>query len=572
MWRHGLLEGHLSDLRVVAGERTYRLHRVVLAQADYFATVLAGGYADERASTLHMPLERPMSRAAFECCVAHLYGGTPELALPPWALHTNSPVLANLQHLVLGKGKAPALSSRSPSQKVDATHEATNAFWHELSTPSARVDMAVPHHPATPAFLLSLVHTAAYLQMTDLTARALHLLMSSISPWTVSTYLRFALGQGLGPSSPRLAFECARGIRSLEGASTLEDHSYSTPDSPTLDCHSVAFHAPDLCAEPGPFFTTSEGATVGEACACYLSKYGADFLRAEEWLEERRESEPTFELDGVLPGLSPPRDAVDHVRLDPTLRAPSLAMWSIAPSSHAAASLPASWVRALISSDAFFIGREVVQHQTQLTAGVERGPGPDAEFDRYVFARRVVELRRRARSRRARARSAAPGAPAAPSVSSIYESVTDSASVSESGGAEKESLFDSRASFSATRHPGSVDDLVGEDELEQRAVEHEESEFARLFSEGIYYSHFVRLPGRTLADGTDPRRRTASSFSTSHMTARRPQGSHTSRSLFFRTPCGSLRSLKNLCLGTRPASSSIATGHLRRDRRLSDWD
>ena len=100
----------------------------------------------------------------YRLCIARLYGGGPPLFIDPAIAPT-------------------------PSQPL------TPSF----PNPPTPTHVPLGHQPATPRFLMSLLAVSIYLCMPSLTAEALSYISSTIGPFTVMDYLRFAYGEGLGP-------------------------------------------------------------------------------------------------------------------------------------------------------------------------------------------------------------------------------------------------------------------------------------------------------------------------------------------------------------------------------------
>lgn len=139
---------------------------------------------------------------------------------------------------------------------------------------------------------------------------------------------------------------------------------------------STAGHDEDTSIFVGP-----EGERVGEACACWLSKWGSDILRAEEWIAEGKGTAESFFYDEERPPSA--------VQGEAELRPPPLRVWS-----SLEGGLTSRWVRGIISSDAFFISASGGTPESDATKVGHSGLGSDGEFERYLFARRVVHLRR----------------------------------------------------------------------------------------------------------------------------------------------------------------------------------
>lgn len=284
---------------------------------------------------------------------------------------------------------------------------------------------------ATPRFLLSLLATSIFLGLSGVTQSVLHLILGNVSPWSVGVYLGFAIGRGIGSyagedwedreepgrgavgletlgkvtKSPRLA--PLRPVRSNSAASSSQqgiktatmtptaspasrhsawtpagDPSTPRPASPALSAKSASssssleshlIRSLHSFAEPeAAFYYGVPSARIGEACAAWLCKWGADVLDVEErthavsvmGVEERFNSMQI----GRKPGLTEAQSR-DSARPD----SPFASVPIVFPPLFSLGGLPATWLRAVISSDAFFVG---------------------SELERYKVARRVYELRR----------------------------------------------------------------------------------------------------------------------------------------------------------------------------------
>lgn len=273
---------------------------------------------------------------AFRICIARLYGGGP-------ALHVPSSIVPT------------AAEPLTPSFPI--LQEA------ELTPPN--------HHPVTPRFLLSLLATSIYLSIPSVASQALSLILSTVGPTTVVSYLNFALGKPLDLLAGEL--ETARGLENIalpiedeEDDLTISAHSDKQIDDfsdllsdltvkeDTSSEESVLIHEDD--SDDG--ITCHYGAVsnkIGEACACWLARWAVDILIHEQTLRPQASllAEKTFspaELSTIA-GLS----ERCHVTI-----------WC-------RGGLSAKWVAALVSSDTLFVKNE--RH-------------------RYDFARNVVELRR----------------------------------------------------------------------------------------------------------------------------------------------------------------------------------
>lgn len=193
-----LLYSQCSDLSLTAFGRSYALHRIFLVQSSFFSTLLQGGFSEgasyvaphlatspasassSAAPTLCLTFDDPnITRPAFEYCIAHLYGAAPQLVLPAWAIPTSSSPLS-----VAWPPSADTWAT-GPRPPASTTHQ------DDLRAGTRE------HMPATPRFLLSLLATSIYLGVPSLTSAATTLILASFTPYTISTYLRFALGKPL---------------------------------------------------------------------------------------------------------------------------------------------------------------------------------------------------------------------------------------------------------------------------------------------------------------------------------------------------------------------------------------
>ncbi|CBQ70522.1 conserved hypothetical protein [Sporisorium reilianum SRZ2] len=468
----GLLGGRCSDIRIRAFGRIYHLHRLVLIQSGFFRAMLCGGYAEDLAaasaaatlsknnshresnatsssahasSSSHKDIDNDVvelhfddpniSRAAFEYSIARLYGDGPKLVLPFWSTPSSDHPFS------------PALTMRL-SQSTDL----------QLSS----LLIGKRSHPATPRFLLSLLATSIYLNIPSVTAQALTLVLCSLTPFTVTQYLRFAIGYGIeGTDLHRSAsdemlhdldewdWELEGPARTLEQIARLDPLSTSSPQaqpnqrfssretaasdefaadfssklrvasfSPASRRESTASAAPPAhpsgrdekrSAKKTAGFSESEPAglaihasdsispeyqygltadKIGEACVCWFARWGLDIFELECSMERERivEIETWIRMcreDRDFGRLALLRDRLHtgdvdllHTSMLPRGRmpdaeermpSPRLRVWSYP-------SMPSSWVRAIISSDGFFV---------------------PSELHRYEFAKKVVEFRRK---------------------------------------------------------------------------------------------------------------------------------------------------------------------------------
>ncbi|PFH54700.1 hypothetical protein AMATHDRAFT_185472 [Amanita thiersii Skay4041] len=352
------LQGRTADvaLRITGSwNAIYKLHRVVLIQSGFFRSLFTGGFS-ESAPRLHSHQygadqielvfdDRNITRAAFEVCISRLYGGGPQLYVPPNLIPTTTQPL-------------------SPSFNDGYS-------WSE---------MPLNHHPASPRFLLSLLATAVFLSIPSVASQSLSLILSTIGPHTVIQYLNFATGVPITPSqdgepAAAVGLEHIAQMIHIDGTD-FPQHPTSVHDSEVEELpdavSSLRIHKEDPSdghsssiseesfndkVEPS-FYYGAISDKIGESCTCWLARWAPDMLAYEEFLEGA-ESRPPLQQTAAAGHsiLNQSRVTVTNIP----------AIWRCG-------GLSAKWVSALISSNFLFV----------------RG-----ESERYEFARRVVELRRR---------------------------------------------------------------------------------------------------------------------------------------------------------------------------------
>jgi len=288
----------------------------------------------------------------YRLCIARLYGGGPPLFIDPAIVPTPS-------------------------------HPLTPSF----PNPPSPTHVPLGHQPATPRFLMSLLAVSIYLCMPSLTAETLSNITSTIGPFTVMDYLRFAYGEGIGSLQegdldPLVGLEHVAHVvkaesvdcnqlrtqgkdvecfsRNLEALS-VEDQIHSSQGGASLRVgQSIEKEDPaEHCSEPGSstfvpgetgsnlsFSYGSVSDKIGEACVCWLARWGADILVLEQ------------EAGGLSKKPVPYSDVNDSPLPQPPL------IWR-------RGGLTATWARALISSDLLFV---------------------KSERERYDLAKAVVEL------------------------------------------------------------------------------------------------------------------------------------------------------------------------------------
>ncbi|KAF8060968.1 hypothetical protein FPV67DRAFT_1423050 [Lyophyllum atratum] len=367
------LQGSTTDvaLRVHGSwEGIYKLHRVVLIQSGFFRSLFTAGFAEStpRLASSSGPDEivihfddPNITRAAFEVCISRLYGGGPPLSIAP-------SLIPSLSHPL-----TPSFPNAPPPYKVPSDH-----------------------HPATPRFLLSLLATAVYLSIPSLASQAMTDILSTVGPHTVMKYLNFALGSEFGildyePGEPEAAVglesvahiieyeRSVAGTTSTKGSSSaLGDYQIEKGDplEPQGTTSSTSYdYSDDYETEGAPKYPLYHyGAIsdkIGEACACWLARWGVDLLPYEERMDENASSKDrdspvsSRKRSKTVPSGSFSPDGDDSLGKSEALSIPLI--WS-------RGGLNAKWVAAIVSADTFFV----------------RG-----ERERYEFARRVVELRRK---------------------------------------------------------------------------------------------------------------------------------------------------------------------------------
>ncbi|KAG9100471.1 hypothetical protein FS749_015227 [Ceratobasidium sp. UAMH 11750] len=315
------LEGQTADVSVVirgSWEALYRLHRVILIQSDYFRTLFTNGFLESSRSAagstssdvIELHFDDPnITRAGKSICIARLYGGGPDLFVDPSLIPSNQ-------------------------------HPLTQSF--PIACPPSQPPEG--SHPATPRFLLSLLATANFLHIPSVTSQALLLVLSTIGPWTITRYFGFAIGQGVGaegdePQSavgldtigqpaPAVAPKvlASKPIRIEEVSPQEEDEEDDLVKVSSLGNHEA--HVPkgripsgvsqitfddarSVCTESGndnapTYFYGVVGDKIGEACACWLARWGGDILALEEAVEARLHPPPNLvpKLALGFPGLA----------------------------------------------------------------------------------------------------------------------------------------------------------------------------------------------------------------------------------------------------------------------------
>ena len=248
------------------------------------------------------------------------------------------------------------------------------------------------HHPVTPRFLLSLLATAVYLSIPSLASQALSSILSTIGPHTVIKYLNFALGRYIGPEldEPEAAvgLECVAHIindessivstastvprmgenNMLRGSQHFNPNEISNSSAATSLCSTSDADSDEDSIEPSSHYGAISD-RIGEACACWLTRWGTDLLAYEI---QREEGDMRKDL-GSSPLISRQRTEIVPSNIA-SVSAGSSNVTQTIPRIWSRGGLSATWVAAVVSADTFFV---------------------KGERERYTFARSVVELRRR---------------------------------------------------------------------------------------------------------------------------------------------------------------------------------
>lgn len=249
---------------------------------------------------------------------------------------------------------------------------------HPLTPPFSglfdKEDVPFGHQPAGHRFLLSLLATSIYLSIPSVASQTVSLILRTVGPTTVLDYLNFACGKCLvfvdplpSDSQPAVGLENIASIldeeersithrqftKSFEGLKTQPSTDFnSEPVSPveTSEYDEVENSKPK---EPSYHYGTVSD-KIGEACACWLTRWATDILQ--------------LEIDGLESadhGICPQRVYTVQTSSGKSFSSPVI--WG-------RGGLTAEWIAAIVSADTLFV---------------------KSERERYDLARTVVELRRR---------------------------------------------------------------------------------------------------------------------------------------------------------------------------------
>ena len=344
-----------------------------------------------------------------------------------------------------------------------------------LSAPLLSARDALPENAelATPRLLLSLLATSIYLGYNPLIREVTAMILRTVSPSSVGRYLGFAIGDGIGEeewegqddeaarglenvaqkfpdrqSSDQAARASRQGPHSTQSSprkssynhrdSTASDGKHeddvkvgSAPSHDKVQSHSEPTNSRRMQDEHDhnidpdenirvdqshmPHFYGSISNKIGEAAVCWLSRWALDLLHVEL----------------AVPKIAPQGAAV-------------VESWKV----FGYGGIPARFIRALLSSDSFFVR---------------------SEMERYRVARAILDLRR-----------------------SGFETELNGDATQED-----RDLGDIGTGTTSTL----LDDVVREEDEDDSASQHEteiwdaweeeEQEMMRIFAEGVYYSHMV---------------------------------------------------------------------------------
>ena len=312
----------------------------------------------------------PGASVAFEVCLASLYGGGPTLYVPPDLLST-------------------------------VVHPLTRSFPY----PHSSEPIPPGYHPATPRFLLSLIATSTYLSIPAESSHALSLMMQSIGPFTVMRYLDFAIGKGIGDvigDEPVSAVGLEHVGKEVKDSDTVPQmgtprSSFNVPPNPNCglngngeaageksnglvpneddmwddraSTYTIGTHVSDdkfstSTARPAHYFYGTVSNHIGEACACWLSRWGCDMLQYEEAVMAATRTPPTngpasalrFYPYGKHDLLLPQDRANTPSSTSNSGRGSHPVIW-------APGGLSMRWVRGIISSDSFFVANELERYR-----------------------------------------------------------------------------------------------------------------------------------------------------------------------------------------------------------------
>lgn len=346
-FRSLLLDAEHSDVQILCFGHLYRLHRVILCRIDFFKTLIDGPWRESRsrrdgAQAISITFPPPINRAVFELCLSRIYGTGPKVVPPPWAALEGEPLILGRTHALIAQATGIELNVNVTEIRPEDERDAWTRLLKDENA-----------HPAPPSFLIPLLACADYLGMSNLVKETTDLIMTTITPFTVMSYLNFSLGK---PSQA-----CSLGSNDELGCRSLE--SLGSPVSVKIE--DAALGQIEEQEDVGELCRGALTDRLGKACASWLSKWGSDLLILEERLTQRC---PLGQVESLAS-----EDELEFTERWPCSRRPPMQIWGC----HGG--LSSDWVRVLISSDAFFL------------------PKLGDEWERYRFATRVTQLRERER-------------------------------------------------------------------------------------------------------------------------------------------------------------------------------
>ena len=212
-------------------------------------------------------------------------------------------------------------------------------------------------------------------------SKALSSVLSTIGPYTVVKYLKFSLGRHIGhlelePGEPEAAVGLEQVAHIIDDGSSIalsvnssignllpEDSNILKESGIDTHVSIVRGEGQEIEIEPSIHYGGISN-KIGEACACWLARWGTDLL----FYEERG---PVPFLDDPPTVLRKRSKTGPTIRLEVSQEEKALQV----PNIWSRGGLDANWVRTIIAADTFFV---------------------KGERARYAFACRVVELRRKA--------------------------------------------------------------------------------------------------------------------------------------------------------------------------------
>lgn len=286
-----------------------------MIQSAFFSSLFLAGFSE--ASSRHLRPASPIqivfddpniTRPAFELCIARLYGGGPELYVPPSLLPTATTPLASFPF--------------------------TSSLTHE--------DVPAGQQLATPRFLLSLLSTSIFLSIPSLVSLALSTILRTVGPYTVLDYLRFAMGNPIGMSEYSDEVP-AVGLEHVADESCVEQDNDAASDITKEE----GDRGGDSLQNSASYYGTISD-KIGEASTCWLARWGPDFFAYEEGgipavqeLFLSKSYSPSSKMFATLAGKTS--------QIESRIRIPVI--WR-------RSGLSARWIRAIMSSDSLFVRNE----------------------------------------------------------------------------------------------------------------------------------------------------------------------------------------------------------------------